>query len=100
MIPLIIGGIAIVAVSIAVVKSSDSFGNAFKNLTTTEKQKDLNTSRESYEFNKQKRGWSDNLYAFVFGESALKQVNSDSAKPQAPITDTPRTLADARNRNG
>lgn len=86
--PLLIGGAAVVFVGAILYKASDSFGEGFKNLTTTKEQKQLELKQDKFSYKQSQRGFLQNVFAATFGENTLEAVNKDTAKPQAPLTGT------------
>ena len=78
--PLIIG--AAVIIGGFVLLSNSNVGEGLNRLTKGEKRKELEVDIERYNHEKDKRGIGNNIYAFLFGETALSNTYQQKNAPQ------------------
>lgn len=86
--PLLIGGVIVLGVAgIALSGGFSGFGSALDRFSKSSERKDFELQKEMNEYNKSKRGVFENAYAFIFGETAVREVkHPNQAKPQTPLT--------------
>lgn len=83
---IILGGIA-VAGAVALSGGFSGLGSALDRFTKSDERKNFELQKEMNEYHKSKRGFFENAYAFLFGETELRKVgHPNQASPQAPLT--------------
>lgn len=92
-IPLIIVGGVLIVGSIAAYKSSDSLKTIVYDLTASKEQKNVDTAKDSLalkkdveSYDKHDRGFLNNGFAYLFGESFYSEIFEDKAPPAPVLT--------------
>ena len=82
--PLVIGGVVLVGALVLLTNSK--IGEAINRTTKSDERKGLEIDIERYNHAKERRGFFNNAYAFVFGETALANTYGSTPKSDpAPI---------------
>ena len=93
--PLVIGGAVIVGALVFL--SNSQVAEGLNRLTKGKERKGLEVEIERYNHVKDKRGFFNNAYAFIFGETALSNTYQQKNAPQ-PVNTGQQKFNDYGNR--
>lgn len=96
--PLLIIGAIVIGGGILAYKGGNQVAEGFNRLTKTDARKQLEVEKDRHQFEAGKRGFFDNAYAALFGETALNESKKDTKPTATKLGNEPTTPQRYRTR--